>query len=265
MATTQPEPFDWYEAPLYYDIIFDSDTPRECDFLVALMRRHVRDLFPLALEPACGTGRLLSELAKRGVRASGFDASDGMIAFARRRLREAGVRAPVRKAMMQDFRYRKPFDFAFCLVSTFKHLLTEEDAAAHLRCVAAALKPGGVYALGFHLTDYRRTRPETEQWSAERDGVRVVCTIEGGAPDARTRLEPVRSLMVVRGRGGETRRFESRWSFRTYNAHEFRTLLKRAPELEHVETYGFNMRIDRPIAFAKDRLDHIVVLRRREG
>ena len=57
---------------------------------------------------------------------------------------------------MSAFETPGTFDLAHCLVSTFKYLLTEAAARAHLRSVARALRPGGVYALGFHLSPVRR-------------------------------------------------------------------------------------------------------------
>ena len=33
---------DWYDTPRYYDIVFDTDTKREADFLEEMLRRHGR-------------------------------------------------------------------------------------------------------------------------------------------------------------------------------------------------------------------------------
>jgi len=64
--TLRYEPFDWYETPLYYDIIFDADTQKEADFLEALLQRHVPGKKGRILEPACGSGRIMAELGRRG-------------------------------------------------------------------------------------------------------------------------------------------------------------------------------------------------------
>ena len=31
---------DWYDTPLYYDIVFDAGTGREADFLEAVWSKH---------------------------------------------------------------------------------------------------------------------------------------------------------------------------------------------------------------------------------
>src|SRR6185295_12637050 len=76
---------DWYAHPRYYEAIFGVDTAREMDFVLALSRRYGTG-GELLLEPACGAGRLIEEGARRGLRMVGYDASEVMLAHARRRL-----------------------------------------------------------------------------------------------------------------------------------------------------------------------------------
>ena len=65
-AMARYESFNWYEEPLYYDIIFDTDTDREADFLQAVYKQYITTRGSRVLEPACGTGRLVAEMARRG-------------------------------------------------------------------------------------------------------------------------------------------------------------------------------------------------------
>ena len=53
-------PFNWYETPLYYDIVFDVDTGRETDFLCDVWSRHATSRGRRVLEPACGSGKSAS-------------------------------------------------------------------------------------------------------------------------------------------------------------------------------------------------------------
>ncbi|MHC4949061.1 MAG: class I SAM-dependent methyltransferase, partial [Planctomycetota bacterium] len=161
-------PFDWYEHdPLYYDIVFDADTAKEAAFLEAVHARHGAGGRRM-LEPACGSGRLVLAMAKAGYDVTGFDVSPAMLRFARRRLDDAGVRARVARGRMESFAFARPFDVAHCLVSTFRYLLDEASAAAHLACVADALRPGGVYVLGLHVCDYDQVGCARERWTADR-------------------------------------------------------------------------------------------------
>ncbi|MDY7110382.1 MAG: class I SAM-dependent methyltransferase [Planctomycetota bacterium] len=255
------EPFDWYEDARYYDIIFDTDTRREMAFLEAAQQRYGLTRGRRMLEPACGSGRLVAAAAARGSRVTGFDISDGMLRFARQRLRARGLGARLVKAPMEDFSFREKFDIAHCLISTFKYLPSEETARAHLRCVAEALKPGGIYVLGLHLTDYADRSCAHERWVGRRRGVEVVCNIRSWPADRRRRTERVRSRLIVRQRGGE-RRLETEWSFRTYSLRQLKSLLRSEPRLERVATHDFHCEIDRPIAFDGSQLDNVLILRR---
>lgn len=256
---------DWYDTPRYYDLIFDEDTEVEASFLEAMLERHSacrRRSRPRVYEPACGSGRLVEAMARRGYGVTGSDLSRPMLDYTRTRLREAGLRAVVAQGDMSSYVPRGSFELAHCLVSTFKYLLTEEQARDHLRSVARALLPGGIYVLGFHLTDYARTTRSRERWVARDGETRVTCTIQGWPADRRRRLEDVRSRLVVE-RAGDQWRSETCWKFRTYDAREVRRLLRSVPELEHVETYDFRYDPEERCEFGVDQEDTILILRRR--
>lgn len=259
MAWTE---LDWYDTPRYYDLVFDADTAKEADFLESAQACYGRTRGRRVLEPACGSGRLVLELARRGWSVTGFDLSRPMLEFARARLDAAGLSARLDERRLESFRYRAgSFDLAHCLVSTFKYLLDEEGARGHLECVARALKPGGLYVLGFHLSEYDTTSRARERWVIEEEGCRVVCNIQSWPPDRRRRLEAVRSRLTVT-EGGEERRSETSWQFRTYDAREVRRLFRSVPALELVAVHDFNHDIEETIPFDGEQLDCVFVLRR---
>jgi len=261
MATETFRRGNWYKSPLYYDMVFAADTELEAGFLEEMGRRFGTGGRSV-LEPACGSGRLVAALARRGWRVAGFDAGDAMLAFARERLEGQGLEADLWRDRMESFRQRGRFDLAHCLVSTFKYLLDEGSARAHLERVARALRPGGVYVLGLHLSDYDWPGRVRERWVAERGGTRVVCNIQTWPPDRRRRLERVRSRLTVEERG-RTKRFETSWLFRTYDARQLRALLRGVPALEHVTTYDFTYQLSAERQLDDEQQDCVLVLRRR--
>lgn len=262
------ESADWYDYPRYYDIVFDPDTPLEADFLedvhatYSTSRRHGR-----VLEPACGSGRLLAEFARRGWSATGFDLNERMLDHARARPVHGGRPIEVFAARMESFEPCPPCDFAFCLLSTFKYILTGRGAAAHLRRVAASLARGGLYVVGIHLTDYTRRNIDHERWTGERAGVRVVSTTDTWPANRRTRLEQLRNRMLVReraARGGvRTLRLETKWNCRTYDAGQLRGLIARVPEFEVIGCHDFNHEINVTRDLDDSKEDVVVVLRKR--
>lgn len=256
------ETLDWYDVPRYYDLVFDEDTEREADFLEEMLARHGAASGRRALEPACGSGRLVEALAKRGWKVQGFDLSRPMLDHARSRLRDAGLSARLFEARMEDFAARGRVDLAHCLVSTFKYILRERDAKSHLECVADALAPGGVYVLGFHLSEYDVDQRTRERWVARDGDTEVVCNIQSWPPDKRRRVERVRSRLRV-NEGGRERRTETYWDFRTYDARQVKRLLRSVPDLEHVATYDFTYDLDAPRELDDSQLDVVLVLRKR--
>lgn len=260
--STRFEEGDWYEAPRYYDLVFDQDTELEAGFLEALAARYGRGAGAAAvLEPACGSGRLVATLAARGHAVTGFDASEAMLAFARERLARRRLTAELRRDRMEAFRSRRRYDLAHCLVSTFKYLLDEAAARAHLEAVARVLRRGGLYVVGLHLSEYGSPHRVRERWVVERGRTRVVCNIQTWPADRARRLERVRSRLTVEEHG-RTRRFETRWLFRTYDARELRRLVASVPALEHVATFDFTYDLGAERRLDDEQLDCVLVLRR---
>ncbi|HHM12008.1 MAG TPA: class I SAM-dependent methyltransferase, partial [Planctomycetaceae bacterium] len=76
----------WYDFPQYYDLAFRDETKREADFFEAAFSKYARRPVRRVLEPACGSGRLVAEMARRGYALEAFDLSEPSLAYLRRRL-----------------------------------------------------------------------------------------------------------------------------------------------------------------------------------
>ena len=78
----RPEMLDGhlYDYPAYYDLIFGSDCAAELSFLEACFERFTDRVVSRVFEPACGTGRLLYRLARRGYSVSGNDLNPAAVA-----------------------------------------------------------------------------------------------------------------------------------------------------------------------------------------
>ncbi len=259
---THYEAIDWYKLPRYYDLVFSSLNREEIAFIIDLYQSYGFSANGRMLEPACGSGRLLEGLARRGFRVDGFDLSPDMVDFAQKRMSRKGLSGDIWVDDMASFKTKRRYDFAFCLVSSFKYLLTEAQALGHLQSVSAALKPGGIYALGFHLSEYEDRRKDHEEWSGARGRTKVHCRIDSWPPDQKSRLEKIRARMTVT-MPTRTATMESEWMFRTYSREEFLRLIRKCPDLEHVATHNFDYQADEEIELGEDDLDSIVILRRR--
>jgi SAM-dependent methyltransferase len=256
---------DWYSTPLYYDIIFDADTKKEATFLEDVYRLYGKVKGKPAkrvLEPACGSARLMLELAKRGWETYGYDLSPEMVEFSKKRMKKHPSHLWVDRMESFVVPGKVKFPLAHTLVSTFKYLLTEAEAVAHLQHVADSLLQGGIYVLGVHLTDYASSKDEHERWTESRNGVEVVCNIHSWPADKKTRLEKVRSRLRIT-KDGETKQQETTWHFRTYSAAQLRALLNKIPSLELLDCYDFTHLLENKRELDDSYADCVTILRKR--
>jgi len=252
----------WYDYPQHYDLAFRSETRREADFIQAACRKYCPWPARRLLEPACGTGRLIADLAARGYRMTGFDLNEAALEYLRRRLARRGLRARTFVADMADFRLPRPVDAAYSTFDSFRHLLSEPAARSHLECVARSLRPGGIYILGFHLLPPDAAEECTERWSERHRATRVTVTLRVLATDRRRRLETIRISLLARV-GKREHRVRDEFPLRMYTAAQFRRLLSTVPSLDLCDVYDFWYEIDRPLKLNDEMSDSVFILRKR--
>lgn len=97
------------------------------------------------LDLACGTGTVALAFAGQGWRVYGVDASAAMLAQARQKAEEAGQTLLLSQQDMRSFILPERVDLATCLFDSLNYLLTVEDLQQTFTCVAAHLKPGGLF------------------------------------------------------------------------------------------------------------------------
>jgi SAM-dependent methyltransferase len=255
-------PENLYDYPRYYDLVFGSDWKAEFDFLRRTFDKFGKQPVRRIFEPACGTGRLLYRLALAGYEVSGLDLNPRAVAYCNKRLTQKGKPASVFVGDMADFKLKRPVDAAFNMINSFRHLLSEQQATAHLSCIAANLKKGGLYILGLHLTPTEGVPLEEESWSARRGHLGINTHLKTFDLDLRRRTERCQMTMNVYI---PTRTFQiiDELVFRTYTRDQFFKLLKAVPELELVATFDFRYRLDEPIEIEPDTQDVVLILRRR--
>ena len=251
-----------YDTPHAYDIVFDIDTMKECAFLEAIHERHGRSPGRRVLEPACGTGRLMRELARRGWETCGFDIDPGMLAYARERMPALEPGSRIDEARFDDFAMPGRFDLAHCLISSIQHVDDDREARTHLRLVADHLLPGGVYAIGLHLADRPELLTEPEAFHARREGAGVTCMLEGDTPDLENRRQRIHSDIHVEHPDGSRTRHRASWWFRTWTLAQFLQLLESEPRFELVALHDFSLDPALEYSLEDDLVDVVSVLRR---
>jgi len=251
-----------YDYPQYYDIAFQAYTEREADFIEAACRKYCSFDVRRLLEPACGSGRLVTELAARGHQMTGFDLSQPALSYLRRRLKRRRLHAETFQAEMSAFSLSRRVDAAYCTVNTFRHLLTEQAARDHLERIAISLRPGGIYVLGMHLLALDVNEKDVGRWTVRRGDTKVTLTLRILRTDVRRRIEDLRvSLLVLHG--SKELQLTYDFQFRTYLPRQFRQLLDSVPSLELCDVYDFRYDIKQPFAVNDEMAYSVFVLRRR--
>jgi len=250
-----------YDHPTYYDLIFGSDWVAEFRFLEKVFKQHVRGKTKRLLEPACGTGRLLYRMLKSGYHCEGLDLNEKAVEFCNKRLERHGYKPTAFVANMCDFTVKKPFDAAFNTINSFRHLTTEAMAVAHLRAMAAAIRPGGIYALGFHLTPLVGPTTDEESWTARRGHLQVNTHMWPRDKDPKTRIERFNLRFDIYRPTGSSR-IDDCLVLRSYTYKQFAAMVKKVPEWQVETAYDFSYDADEPIEIDESTEDVVYILKR---
>ncbi|HEY1068027.1 MAG TPA: class I SAM-dependent methyltransferase, partial [Pirellulales bacterium] len=214
-------------------------------------------------EPACGTGRLLYRFAEEGYAVSGCDLSEKAVAFCNERLKRKKQPETAFVGDMADFTLPEPVDLAFNMINSVRHLPSEKAAEAHIRCMANALAPGGLYVLGLHLTPAPgEDSTEEESWHAARGALAVRSRLWTISVDRKARKERVGMTFDVTTPGKKFR-LADEMDFRTYTAQQIKKLIGGCPDLEWVETYDFAYDLSKPVVIDRGTQDVVIVMRKR--
>jgi hypothetical protein len=245
---------NWYDHPKYYDIAFQACTEQEADFIEALCRKYCPFAVSRLLEPACGSGRLMVALAKRGFTMTGFDQSQAALSYLDARLAEQQLHAFTFKGELSSFPIHH-VDSAYCLVNTFRHLISEETARSHLRRIATSIRCGGVYILAISLLPYE----PSIHWTQARGDEKVTVTQKILSTDQKTRVETC-SLRL----SSSATIIHHHFQLRSYTLNQFLRLLSSVPSFELCDIYDFSYNINSPLSLT-DKIGYgIFVLRKNE-
>jgi len=247
---------DWYDRAEVYDIAFDIDPARERAFLLEASERYGIARPRRILEPFCGSGRLLRALRETAL-TIGFDVNEHMVRYA------AASGARVFRADAARFAVRRgSMDLAFSLIDSFRHLATEEAARSHLCAVAGALRPNGIYVIGFELKGHLPADVSVEEWTAERAGIRIDGRVRGlGDPDGDSRLETLEVRLDVTRRGAARERIEALFPMRTYTPREFEDLVDNEASFEIEAAFDHELDLTHPLELSEIEGSAAVILR----
>ncbi|HLC41469.1 MAG TPA: class I SAM-dependent methyltransferase [Methylomirabilota bacterium] len=166
----------FYSAPHFYEIAFDQNRKAETDFLEACFKRYARRPVRRLLDVACGTGSHLFRLAQRGYQVAGLDLSKENLDYVRQKAANRSLSVELIHADMARFRVPRPFDAVICMQDSQGHLLTSEAILDHLKAVARALRPGGLYIFDRMIPNSWANPAWRWAWTKRRGGLTIRTT-----------------------------------------------------------------------------------------
>lgn len=267
-----------YDHPKYYDLVFGADVAAETRFILACEQEFATKSkskdSEWYFEPACGTGRLMYALLRKGLPVCGLDLNPKAVGFCNARLQRHGYAASAIVADMcefgrSDFKGIFPasrkksglIKVAFNTINSFRHVGTEAEARKHLECMADVIRPGGIYLLGVHLTPTQVPPSETESWSARRGHLAINTHMWTIDRNKKKRLERFGIRFDVHT-PSDSFRINDELRLRSYTPKQMDSLIKASGKWESVETFDFAYDMNEPIQVDASTEDVVYVLRR---
>ncbi|MGE5273165.1 MAG: class I SAM-dependent DNA methyltransferase [Verrucomicrobiota bacterium] len=172
-------------AGVYDEIVVDPCHGAWAAFLDGLFAADEEGVTDV-LDVCSGTGLLAAELAARGYRVTGVDASEAMLARARRLL---GPDVPLIHAALPDLPVETTFDAATCTLDGFTYL-PPETLRPTAEALARVLRPAGWLVFDVHTDAMMALTSSRPVVSGEKEGHRFVirAAVDPGARRCDTRI-----------------------------------------------------------------------------
>lgn len=197
------------------------------------------------LELGCGTGRIVTHLARNGLRVTGIDSSPAMLDIARRYVAadpRLARRVHLVEADLRTFDLPRRFRLAICAINSFMHLMTGQDQSACLQRVHHHLAPEGMLIVDLFNPDLALLlegggRLMLERVLLDPAGPRMVTKMVSAWVDRAQQINHVTYLYDELAEGGQVRRTVAAISQRYLYRYEMQQLLERNGfAVEHI--YG---------------------------
>jgi SAM-dependent methyltransferase len=168
------------------------------------------------LDLGCGTGRHAIELARRGYKVVGLDASPVMLGRAQDAARRANVDVTFVQGDMREMPFEDAFDGVFSWDMSFGYFEEDKNAMV-VALVRKALRKGGQFLLDVQNRDYIVHQTPSVAWF---EGDRCICMDEMQVDFITSRMRVKRTMIMDDGRSREIE-----YSIRVYSLHELGRVL----------------------------------------
>lgn len=185
-----------------------------------------------AVDLACGTGSVALLLAREGLRVTGVDMSEEMLAVACQKTQELDNPPVFVCQCLQQLRLPKGVDLAVCALDSLDYITDPEDCREAIRRVYKVLNPGGLFI--FDVNTPEKLRAMDGQVFLDEDDD-VYCVWRGEFNEERNICSYGMDLFQRKGKLWE-RSFEEHREY-AYSQQQLTEYLKNAG-FTHIRVYG---------------------------
>ena len=172
------------------------------------------------LDVCCGSGHVTKELVRRGYRVTGVDASEGLIALAKREMPEVDWRVQDARHLRLEGRYAA----ALSTFDSLNHVLTTGELQQIFEGVRETLQSGGLFAFDMNLDEAYRT--DMRRWTVDVNDTTV--SLVRGSYDPASRRACTELIWFVRNETDDLwRQHRSAVEQRSYTQTEILSALEK--------------------------------------
>ncbi len=136
----------FYAKAKYYDVAFNfKKVAEENQTIIDVFRQHNQINPKSFLDIAAGPATNAIEMAKLGITSFALDYSQEMVDYGIKSAEKAGVTLKFIQGDMRNFKLSQKVDLAAIFMDSTSYLITNDDVISHLKSVAEALNPNGLY------------------------------------------------------------------------------------------------------------------------
>jgi len=173
------------------------------------------------LDVCCGSGHVTKELVRRGYRVTGVDASESLIAIAKREMPDIDWRVQDARRLHLETQYAA----ALSTFDSLNHVLTPEELQQIFEGVRRALQPGGLFTFDMNLDEAYRT--DMRRWTVDVNDTTV--SLVRGSYEPTSKKACTELIWFVRNETDEFwRQYRSAVEQRSYTQTEILSALQKA-------------------------------------
>ncbi|MEE9406336.1 MAG: class I SAM-dependent methyltransferase, partial [Candidatus Aenigmarchaeota archaeon] len=161
------EPTEYGRIAPYYDLVYEDVHD------IAMYKRLAREFGEPILEIACGTGRVMLELAKLGYEVGGVDNNNDMLDILRKKLEKMPAdmkhHIKIKQADMRNFNMERRYRLAIIPFTSFFHLSSTKDRESCLRAAFEHVINGGRVVVDVFNPDENREQGTVRHEATKTD------------------------------------------------------------------------------------------------